>query len=242
MLNYTTYVAALINLANETTPPSAAFTGILPDIIDYAELRLYRELDLLSTIFRDGSSTCTANSRNFTLTQPAPGNFVVTEQINVITPSGTTPTTGGTRNALLPVSKEFLDWTWGAETATSSSVVPECYAMITDQTLILGPPPGSPYTIEIVGTIRPNPISASNPTTYLSLYLPDLFLATSAVYLFGWQQNFGQQSDNPQTAQSWESQVQILLKSAATEEARKKYSSASWTSKSISQSAVPQRG
>lgn len=241
-LNYTQYVAELITLAVETTPPSAGFTAILPGVIDYAEQRLYRELDLLNTIFRDSTTTCTANSRNFTLTVPTQGPFVVTEAINIITPSGTTPTSGGTRVALLPASREYIDWVWPSETAASASTVPKYYGMITDQNMIFGPPPGAAYTVEIVGTIRPTPISAGNPTTYLSLYLPDLFIAASMIFISGWQKNFGSQGDQPAQAVSWESQYEKLFVSANMEENRKRYASASWTSKSISQSAVPQRG
>lgn len=239
-LTYSTYVSALINLAVETTPPSADFTNILPSIIDYAEQRIYRELDLISTIIRDSSLTTTANSRNFTLPNDL-GQFMVTESINIITPVGAT-TANGTRNALLPTSREYIDWCYPLETATSVTAVPQFYGMITDQTVIFGPAPGAAFTVEVVGTIRPAPLSASNPTTFLSLYLPDLFLAASMIFLSSWQKNFGQQADNPQMAQSWESQTEKLMQSALTEDQRRKYSAASWTSKSISQSAVPQRG
>jgi hypothetical protein len=240
-LDYTTYVAALVNLAVESTPPSDAFTAILPSIIDDAEQRIYREIDLLSTIVRDSSANVTANSRTFTLPQ-AQGRFVVVEGINIITPVGTTPSTGGARNALTSASREYIDFTWPSEAAADATTIPTYFGMVTDQIVIFGSPPGDAFNVEVVGTIRPAPISASNPTTFLSLYLPDLFLAASVVFLAAWQKNFGSSSDNPQMAVSWEAHYQALFKSANLEETRKKFASVSWTSKSPSSAAVPQRG
>jgi hypothetical protein len=130
---------------------------------------------------------------------------------------------------------------WTTETAASASTVPDCYAMITDQTIIVGSPPGAEFTVEVIGTIRPTPLSVSNTTSYLSLYLPDLFLAASMVFGTGYQQNFGAQSDNPQMAVSWETQYQSLKASANLEELRKKYQSVAWSSMSPSPAATPTR-
>ena len=55
----------------------------LPNIIDDAELRIYRDLDLLNTIVQDSSSTITAGLRVFTLPST---NGVLVEQ-DSITPS-----------------------------------------------------------------------------------------------------------------------------------------------------------
>ena len=64
----------------------------------------------------------------------------------------------------------------------------------------------------------------------------------SMIYISGYQRNFGRQSDDPAMAQSYESQYQALLKSAVTEEVRKKYESAGWTSESVSPVSTPTRG
>jgi hypothetical protein len=45
-------VAELQSLVSGTSLPGAEFTHILPGAIDYAEGRLHRERDLLSTILR----------------------------------------------------------------------------------------------------------------------------------------------------------------------------------------------
>ncbi len=223
-LTYSTYVTTIANML-VTVETETDFVQILPSGIDYAEQRMYRELDLLATVVRDTSATVTANSRNFTLPQTN-GRFVDVNGINIFSPVSTTTT----RNQVVPVSRDFLDLTWPSDTAASATTVPQYFAMITDQTVIFGPPPGAAFTAEVIGTIRPSPLSVTNTTTFLTLYLPDLFIAASMVFFKGWQANFGAQSDDPRTAQSWESQYQTLFASANVEEMRRKFSSVGWTS------------
>lgn len=230
-----TYNQYVVILANTLVVPSTDpfFLIELPSIIDDAEQRIYRELDLLSTIVRDQTGTLTANSRNFTF----PQQFVVSESINVFTPVGAT----SNRNQLVPVSREFLDNVYANEQSTTTPSIPQYYAMITDQTIIVGPPPDAGYTMEVVGTIRPATLSATNPTTYLTTYLPDLFMAASLVFGAGYLQNYGAMVDNPQQAVSWEGHYTSLRESANVEELRKKYASQAWTSKQPSPIATPPR-
>lgn len=230
-----TYSEYVTTLANTLVVPSddANFVAELPRIIDDAEQRIYRELDLLTTIIRDQSGVFTANSRNFTF----PQHFVVSESINYFTPAGSTTN----RYPLVPTTREFIDYVWPNEAASSTSDVPLYYAMITDQTIIVGPPPGANYTVEVVGTIRPTPLSITNTTTYLTQYLPDLFFAASCVFGFGYLQNFSSMSDNPQSAVSWESHYQSLKSSADMEELRKKYQAQAWTPKQPYSTSTPPR-
>jgi hypothetical protein len=213
----------------------ANFNAIVPSIIDYAEQRSYRELDLLSTIVRQ-NGTLTANSRNFTLPTGS-GRFVTTQGFNVFTPVSTTTT----RNQLVPTTRDFLDATWPSETAPTTPSVPTNFAMITDQSIIVAPPPDAAYTIECIGTIRPAPLSVSNPNTFLTDYLPDLFMACSMVFASGYQKNFGSQADDPRMAVSWETQYTTLRDSALIEQLRDKWQSVSWSSMSPSPIATPPR-
>lgn len=229
------YVAALANEA-VIDPTDANYLAILPTIIDQAEQDIYRGLDLLSTIIRDQSATLTANSRNFTLPS-GQGRFVTTQGFNVFTPVGTTTT----RNQLLPFTRDYIDNVWPTETAPTTPSIPTVFGMITDQTIIVGPAPDANYTVEVIGTIRPAPLSATNTTTFLSLYLPDYFFAASMVALTAYQQNFGAGSDNPQMAISWKSRCDEFKATALVEELRKKYQSVSWSSMSPSPIATPPR-
>jgi hypothetical protein len=225
MINYTTYVAQIANLmALDST--TADFQTMLPGMIDYAEQRIYRELDLLSTVVRDNTGALTALNRNFTLPTTANGPFVTVQGINVITPVSTTADSG-TRVALRPVSRDYLDMVWNS---ASGATVPDYFAMIDQEDVILGPWPDSTYGVEVIGTIRPNPLSSANTTTFLTNYLPDLFIAASMVFGSGYMRNFGSQADQPQMSSSWETQTQELMASAGKEELRKKFASYSWTS------------
>lgn len=232
---YSTYVTAL---STETIIDATDenFVAILPTIINQAEQRCYRETDLLSTVVRDSTATLTANSRDFTLPSGS-GRFVTTQGFNVYTPVGLTTT----RNPVVVATRDYIDMVWPSDTAASATTIPTHFAMITDQTVIFGPPPGDAFIVEVIGTIRPEALSSSNTETFLSLYLPDLFFAASMVAMSAYMRNFGAQSDDPKMAQSWENQYQIARQSAMVEELRKKWQSVSWTSLSPSPLATPPR-
>lgn len=234
-LTYTQYVNSLANLL---VVPSAdtGFQTVLPNIIDDAEQRLYREIDLLNTSVR-ATGTFTAGIRTFNLPSTQ-GTFVVTDEINVITPAGTTNPESGTRNSLVPCSDEMLNILWPSVTG---STVPQYFAMLDQGSVIVGPWPAAAYTVEVVGTIRPNALSTSNVTTLLSVYFPDLMIAASMVFACGYQKNFGSMVDDPKAAIAWESHLTTLLSSAQVEEDRKKFTGPGWSSKEPAPLATPPR-
>lgn len=234
-LTYATYKTSLATLS-VVPETDANWLSILPDAIDYAELRIYRDLDLLSTVSTNNSFATAANVSRVQLTQ---GTFVTLQNVNVITPSGTSNPDLGTRVPLLPVSKEYIQYAWPSAT---NAGVPSYFAMIDERTFSLGPWPDAAYTLEIIGTVRPAALSQSNTTTFISQYLPDLFLMASMIFISGYQRNFGRQSDDPQMSQSYESQYMALLKGATVEEWRKKFAASGWTSMSPSPVATPGRG
>lgn len=234
-MDYTTFVSGLANMI--VVPiTDTKYQEALPNIIDDAEQRIYRDLDLLSTIVR-ATGQATANNRNFTL-PTTNGQFVVVEQMNAITPAGTTDPDQGTRNPMLPVSKEYLDMVYNS---SAGAGVPSLFAPISQQNWIMGAWPDAGYTIEVVGTIRPAPLSVSNPNTFLTDNLPDVFMAAALVYAAGYQLNFSAAADNPQAGVSWETHLKDLLASAKKEEFRKKFGSQSWSSKEPDPIATPPR-
>lgn len=234
-LTYSQWLAEIANLtAIDATDTD--FVANIPSCIDYAEQRLYRELDLLNTVTRQ-TGTLTISNRTFNLPSTS-GRFVVTNGLNVITPSSQTNPDLGTRVPLVPTTRDVLDTIWPSATGAA---VPSLYAMITDQQIIVGAAPDAAYTVEVIGTIRPTPLSADNTTTYLTLYLPDLFTTASMIWMSGYMRNFGSQADNPQMAQSWEGQYEKLFTSANVEEQRKRYASGAWGSLQPVSIATPSR-
>jgi hypothetical protein len=226
-LTYTTYVAQITNIMT-VTADTPQFQTMLPGMIDYAEQRIYRELDLLQTVVRDSTTQTASGSRNFTLPTTSNGNFITVQGINVITPANT-QANSGTRVPLQPVTRDFLDSVYNSNSTTG---VPAFFAMIDQFNIILGPWPTTTYYMEVVGTIRPNPLSSSNSSTFLTQYLPDLFVAASMIFASGYQRDFGSQADNPQQSVSWEGQYEKLFASANAEELRKKFAGPGWTSMS----------
>jgi hypothetical protein len=233
-LTYATYKTQIATLA-VVGENDANFLTILPMAIDYAELRICRDVDFLSASESNSNYSLTANNRQISIPQ---GTFVVTEQINVITPAGTTNPEAGTRNTLLPTTKEFLDVVYGS---AASAGLPKYFAPFNDNLFLVGPFPNANYQVEIVGMIRPQPLSASNTTTFISLYLPDLLVMASMIYVSGFQRNFGKIADDPAMAVTYEQQYQTLLKGAVVEEARKKYEASAWSSQSPAAVASPGR-
>jgi hypothetical protein len=214
-LTYAQYKAALETLAVEQASDTN-WTTILPQVIEYAEARCYRDLDLIGLVRQNTSSGLTADDRDFSLPTPSGGTWDVVSEINVII--------SGSRTPLTKISLAAMNMLWPQESAPTTTSVPVYYAHVTDTTIVVGPPLGSAAgtaTVEVVGTITPDALSASNTTTYLSTNYPDLILAASMIFISGYQRNFGAQADNPQQAQSWTAQYMTLLESAKRSETMK---------------------
>ena len=235
-MDYNAYVQQISTMA-VVPVTDTNFQIILPQMISYAELRMQRDLDFLSTQISNSNYSLTAG--NGTLTIPTSA-FVVMETFEVIDGSGISM-------PLLAVGKEFIQNVYGTGSSTG---LPQYFAVyggdsattgLTSQNMIVGPIPDLNYAIRLTGTVRSAPLSASNTTTYISTYLPDMFIMASMIYISAFQRNFGRQSDDPQMAQSYESQYQILKDSALLEENRKKFEAAAWTSYSPAPAATPTR-
>lgn len=235
-LTYAQYVSQISNLL-VILSSDANFQTMLPGMIDYAEQRMYRELDLLATRVTDSSGSLTTNNRNFALPTTT-GTFLVVEGVNVITPSSATAATG-TRVPLVNTSRDFIDIVYPSN--TSGQGTPEFFAMVDNANIIVGGTPNSSYPMEIIGTQRPAPLSASNSSTILTQMLPDAFVAASMVFGSGYTRDFSAQGDNPPQGMSWETQYTKLIGSANVEELRKKYQSQAWTTQIPNPVATPPR-
>jgi hypothetical protein len=253
-LTYSQYVTQIATMAvvAETDP---AFITILPQMITYAENRMYRDIDFMftSTSLHGVSFILTPGNRNLSFNinlasnlDSASGTFVVSEQINLLTDAAgnaasTTNPDACVRVPLLPTTKEFLDAVYGSSLAANRGK-PEYFVPFNETLFFVGPVPDQAYPVEVVGTYRPNSLSATNTSTFISLYLPDVFIMASMIYISAYQRNFGRANDDPQMAVTYESQYQGLLKSAIVEEARKKFDAAGWSSQSPATVATPTRG
>ena len=230
--NYITQIANLLVIPST----DANFQVMTPGMISYAENRLYRELDLVAASVTDYGQM-TANSRDITFPTNF-GDYVVVDNFNVLYPVGTT-SSNGTRSPLVATTPDVIDAIWPSNTGDTG--VPRFWAIIDSSHAIVGPSPAAAYAFEIRGQQVPTPLSSANSSTPLTSLFPDLMVAASMVFASGYQRDFSAQGDNPAQGNSWETQYQILIKSAATQEARKQYQAQGWTANSDSPSASPPR-
>lgn len=210
---YSTFKTALAGalVLDETDPD---FIAGLPTVIDNAEQRCYRDLDLVATSVAV-NGTMTMYNRYFTLPTSA-GHIIVVDAINVFDSSQV-------RHSMRPVSRDVVDMFWPSD-VSDPDAIPEIFARVDDGRVLVGPAPGSALTAEVVGTIRPDPLSSTNASTFLSLYVSDVFFAASMETACGViLKNYGAQADDPRSAMSWEASYQARLASAKGEELRKNY-------------------
>lgn len=220
------------------------FNGIMDALIDYAEGRLSRDLDLPIQTLTSTDSVCSSGDRTFSIINAAAlygfgGEPLVIECLNIQTPAGAT-SSYSTRVPLIPTSLALIDAVY-PNAASSCCGLPVYFYRVSQQQLILGPAPDQPYRTEITYTYRPSALSATNPVTWLSRNLPEMMIAAGMVFAAGYMRDFGSQADDPKMAQSWEAQYNTLLKAASPETARMNFASEGWTSEPVSPTATPPR-
>jgi hypothetical protein len=234
----TSYITQISDMA-VVEPTNTVFLEILPQMITYAENRIYRDIDLLSTQV-PRTYQCTAG--NNILSVPT-GDFITVQTVSI-------NTSGTTFKPLIPTTKEFIRNVFDNFDPLTGQGVPKYFAMyggdlatygVTSDNIELGPTPDLPYPVRVTGTVRPPSMSATNLTTFVSLYMPDLMVMASMIYISAYQRNFGRANDDPQMAITYESQYNALLKGAVVEEARKKFQAGGWTAYSPAQVATPTR-
>lgn len=217
------------------------FVSFMPYCVSAAELKICRDLDLLSTYVSDNSGELTANSKTFVLPTDV-GVFIVVSQLRIIMPNPAGSGTAGVFGPpLLPVSKDAIDSLWPLETAPASPSVPTMWAPIDQATVIVAPPPDQGYLVSCFGTQRPvslNP-KTSAPGTFISTQMRDLFIAAEMLEISAQQRNWSAHSDDPQMQTGWRTEYSALLKSAVVEEARKKLAGQGWGTKLPSPIATP---
>lgn len=213
----------------------AMFTSLLPRIIEYAELMMYRDpdFDFLAT----RTSDTTQSTQTGVRVVPIPSTFIVVENVNLITPANATLATPNyQRVSLLRATRPFVDTIWPQESATETPANFQTYwAIFSEQEnidegaaelpsqIIIAPTPDNQYVTEFMGIFRPQPLSAMNTETYLTNYFPDLFLAASMIHAAGSVlKNYGAQADDPQQALSWKKLYDDLKPGAAIESYRQK--------------------
>lgn len=215
-MDYNLYVQTMKAILKypEGGSDGSTFTSIIPQMINDAELQIYREMDFLATVEDTSATSFTANSRNIDI----PGDIVVLQSMNIITPEATAPESG-TRVPLERCSLDFINAAWPTAATTG---VPAYYALLSNSAVRVAPTPAVAYRAEFIGTVRPAPLSADNDETFISLNMPDLFVAASAVFGFLYQRDFTGSAP-------WKEHYDVLKVGVTIEELRKKAQSVGWS-------------
>ena len=244
---YVTQIATMAVLNTQTVSGvvegvDSAFNAIIPQMLNYAELRIQRDLDLLPSqsertySLTDGNNSLQIDVEDFVTIQ----TFVINHE--------------GILYPLLPATKDFLQNVYGSSGTTA---MPKYYAMYGGDlatggnnfnNFIVGPYPDDNYIVNVTGTVRlptlyqnATQALADTGTTFISTYLPDLLVQASMIYIAQYQRNFGAASNDPAMGPTYEAQYQNLLRGAGIEEARKKFTSSAWSSMSPAVAASPTR-
>lgn len=216
-----------------TSPPNDFVVTQFPQATSYAEDRINTDLVLLNTRRVDTSLVTAAGSRTISASSVSPF-IVVPEGFALISPPAQTNPALGTRESFDVASLDVIDLIWPTEATTLAPSLADdigrFWALKDDHTIVCCPTPDAIYTVELTGQYRPTPISSGNPTTYISTYYSGLLIAACMVFLSGaLLRNFGQMSEDPKEALSWEAEYQTLLALAIHEEQRRRSQGPGWS-------------
>lgn len=237
MSNYDVIVESLQVLCEvPTNNTDEAFQNMLPRAFEYADNRLYRELDLLTTtVATVGSAFSVGDGR-----LAVPTQFVSVTYVNVLTPAATSGD-AGTRSPMERVSPEFMDFTWPTNSTTSGSpslptkycfygtTASNAFSSTGALTMRVSPAPSTAYVAEFVGPVRPSVFSVSNPNTILTTRFTDIYIAVCMIFLMAYQRDWGGQSSDPNASQSWEAQYSRLREGVLVEIERQKSQGPGWS-------------
>jgi|SRR5580698_534461 hypothetical protein len=219
------------------------FTALIPQMLNYAEQRIQRDIDLfVNHIGSSGTYPLTPGNQNLAI----PFNdFVVIDGMLIFYDNQWNPVN--------PVSRDYLLNVWGYGRGQGP---PRVFAPIggagagglTGNIFAFGPTPDQTYNVYVYGAVRAPSLAsfatgsaAGTSTTWISTWLPDLLVMACMIYVSAYQRDFGRQSDDPQMALSYESQYETLLGSVSKEEFRKRFEADAWSSQSRSPVATPTR-
>jgi hypothetical protein len=230
-------------VAGVVTPQAPEFTALIPMMLNYAEQRIQRDMELLNTQVMRGPYPLVVGSNQLSV---PPADLLVVQDVLV--------NIGGVPTPMNPVSKSYVQTVWPS---TSTPGPPKVVALqggdtltqgLTGTILIFGPPPDAPYQVNCIGESRAptlagfaNTAQAATSTTWISTWLPDLLVMACMIYVSAYQRDFGRQSDDPQMAQSYENQYETLLSGANKQEFQRRWEADAWSALAKSPVATPTR-
>ena len=190
----TTYAELTQQIIDYTeTDSNVLTTTILNDIIEHAESRIFREIDL--DVFKKyKTANLTIGDPFVAMPGDTPQLFAFVRYIQIF----------GTDNIRITLEKKdasFINEYVPNRTITGT---PKYYANWDNDTLLLAPSPDATYTVELAYNAQPTGLSSSNTTTWVSNNAPEMLLYACLVEAFKFLKN-------PQMVQMYEAYYKQAL-------------------------------
>ena len=168
------------------TDSNVLTTTIVNDIIEHAELKIFREIDL--DVFKKYKTASLTSSDAFVAMPGAlPVDFEFARYVHIFSPSGSLGgLTDNERVTLQKKDSSYINEYWPNRTSTG---VPKYYANWDNDTILLAPTPNAAYTIELAYNAQPTGLSSSNTTTWVSNNAPQLLLYACLIEAFKFLKN-----------------------------------------------------
>jgi hypothetical protein len=164
-------------------------TALLDTFIDFAESKIYREIDFKHCRLTKTSSLIVGDEQ---LTLPS--DCYTIRSIQVLD--------GTQRNYLFPKDLSFMNAYWPVRTETA---FPKYYGWMDNEKLMLAPTPDDTYSVEMTYSIRPAQMSASNDETVLGDRFPNLLFLGVMLEVLAYQKGEVAQLDGtPESPGYWE--------------------------------------
>lgn len=196
------YTALIQDIKDFTENDATEFTDNIALIIDLAELRLGKDLDVKGF---NGSGTTTVSTKAVAI----PTTHTVIS-INFVrsTPSAS----GGVQVTLQQKEQDFIETYWPNAAATGT---PRFYALTDNANIIVAPTPSSSTAFLFDFTLRLDPlVASSNETNYLTDHYYDALLYTCLIVSAGFMK------EEPQEFSVWNTMYQEAILRGREEEKR----------------------
>jgi hypothetical protein len=166
-----TYDELITNIRNYTDVDSNVFTnGVINTFITMAENRILRDIDL-DVYKKESIGSMTAGNRFLT----APDDLLTHRYLFI---------TVGTEKIYLDFrDTSFMREYWPNPAETG---VPKYYAVWDQNTFNIAPTPNQNYSVEIGYIYRPTQLSATNPTTWISINAPEALLYACLIQAYSY--------------------------------------------------------
>jgi hypothetical protein len=170
-----TYAELVAKIRNYTEVSSTVLTdAIVNDFIEDAEFRILRDVD--SDNNRKYVTAALQTNNRFIQT---PDNTLVIRSAQIVDSDGTAAAD----------NRDFLQWrdtSYMSEfNPKGSTGVPKYYSWWDKNHIVVAPTPDATYTIQINYILKPDGLSSTNTTTYLSLNFPNGLLYACLVEAYG---------------------------------------------------------